>query len=225
MWFKELYEIWRSDNALTRALNDSQAMLEEANNMFSEAIRSLRRSDTNDLAFNIYEKDQMINKYQQEVRRNVLKYLAITGGLNVIPGLILASIVIDLERIGDYTKNMTDLAVRHPERLEGGRYDEDLRRIEEVVKRTFTDLLPMLKESNRRGAKQLIDETYWVVKKCDEVVNSLIGEDTGEFRTNDAVCIGLYARYLKRIQAHLLNIASSVVNPFERIGYKAEEEI
>ncbi len=225
MWFKELYEIWRSDNALTRALNDSQAMLEEANNMFSEAIRSLRRSDTNDLAFNIYEKDQMINTYQQEVRRNVLKYLAITGGLNVIPGLILASIVIDLERIGDYTKNITDLAVRHPERLEGGRYEEDLRRIEEVVKRTFTDLLPMLKESNRRGAKQLIDETYWVVKKCDEVVNSLIGEDTGEFRTNDAVCIGLYARYLKRIQAHLLNIASSVVNPFERIGYKAEGEI
>jgi phosphate uptake regulator len=104
MWFKELYEIWRSDNALTRALNDSQAMLEEASNMFSEAIRSLRRSDTNDLAFNIYEKDQMINKYQQEVRRNVLKYLAVTGGLNVIPGLILASIVIDLERIGDYTK-------------------------------------------------------------------------------------------------------------------------
>lgn len=225
MWFKELYEIWRSDNALTRALNDSQAMLEEASNMFSEAIRSLRRSDTNDLAFNIYEKDQMINRYQQEVRRNVLKYLAITGGLNVIPGLILVSIVIDLERIGDYTKNITDLAVRHPERLEGGRYEEDLRRIEEVVKRTFTNLLPMLKESNRRGAKQLIDETYWVVKKCDEVVNSLIGEDTGEFRANEAVCIGLYARHLKRIQAHLLNIASSVVNPFERIGYKAEEEI
>jgi phosphate uptake regulator len=133
-------------------------MLEETGHMFSEAIRSLRRSETNDLAFNIYEKDQMINTYQQEVRRNVLKYLAITGGLNVIPGLILASIVIDLERIGDYTKNITDLAV--PERLEGGRYEEDLRRIEEVVKYTFAHLLPMLKESNRRGAKQLIDETY-----------------------------------------------------------------
>lgn len=225
MWFKELYEIWRTDNALTRALHDSQTMLEETSHMFSEAIRSLRRSETNDLAFNVYEKDQMINKYQQEVRRNVLKYLAITGGLNVIPGLILASIVIDLERIGDYTKNITDLAVRHPERLEGGRYEEDLRRIEEVVKYTFTHLLPMLKESNRRGAKQLIDETYWVVKKCDEVVNSLIEEGRGEFRTDDAVCIGLYARYLKRIQAHLLNIASSVVNPFERIGYKAEGEI
>ena len=80
MWFKELYEIWRSDNALTRALNDSQAMLEEASNMFSEAIRSLRRSDTNDLAFNIYEKDQMINKYQQEVRRNVLKIVVKLSG-------------------------------------------------------------------------------------------------------------------------------------------------
>ena len=30
----------------------------------------------------------------------------------------------------------------------------------------------------------------------------------------------LYTRYLKRIAAHLINIASSVFNPFERIGFR-----
>jgi phosphate uptake regulator len=50
----------------------------------------------------------------------VLKHLAVTGGMNIIPGLILTSVVIDLERIGDYTKNITDLAVAHPRRLSAG---------------------------------------------------------------------------------------------------------
>ena len=33
----------------------------------------------------------------------------------------------------------------------------------------------------------------------------------------------LYVRYLKRVGAHLLNILSSVVNPFERTGYKEQD--
>ena len=37
-----------------------------------------------------------------------------------------------------------------------------------------------------------------------------------------SVAAALYIRYLKRISAHLMNIASSVVNPFERIGFKSE---
>ncbi|MFQ5539527.1 MAG: PhoU domain-containing protein [Candidatus Binatia bacterium] len=223
MWFRELYEIWRSDSSLRRALNDSHTMLEEAGNMFAEAVRSLRESDTGELRFNIYEKDQMINKYQQEVRRNVLKYLGITGGLNVIPGLILTSIVVDMERIGDYTKNIADMAVAHRRRLEGGRFENDFQKVEATVKKTFTDLVPIMKDSKRDAAKELIDNTYWVIKKCDEIVDKLIKEDMDEFRPRESVCIGLYARYLKRIQAHLLNIASSVVNPFERIGFKREE--
>jgi phosphate uptake regulator len=223
MWFRELYEIWRSDSALTRALYDSLAMLVEASDMFAEAIRSLRESDRGDLQFNIYEKDQIVNRYQQEVRRNVLKHLAVTGGMNVIPGLILASIVIDMERIGDYTKNITDMAVAHPKRLDTGRFEREFQGIERVVKDTFERLVPILRESKQREAKGLIDETYWVIKKCDEIVNALIREDASEFKPKEAVCNGLYARYLKRIQAHLLNIASSVVNPFERIGFKSEE--
>ena len=34
-----------------------------------------------------------------------------------------------------------------------------------------------------------------------------------------ASAVGLYARYLKRIAAHSRNLISSIVNPFERIGY------
>jgi hypothetical protein len=36
--------------------------------------------------------------------------------------------------------------------------------------------------------------------------------------------VALYVRYLKRVGAHLLKILSSVVNPFERIGYRQQDQ-
>jgi hypothetical protein len=37
------------------------------------------------------------------------------------------------------------------------------------------------------------------------------------------VTIALYVRFLKRVGAHLQNILSSVVNPFDRIGFHDKE--
>ena len=68
--FKELLELWRSDNLLTQALNDSHVMLESTYEMYQGSVRSLRLSDGGELEFDIYEKDRMVNRYEQEVRRN-----------------------------------------------------------------------------------------------------------------------------------------------------------
>ena len=98
--FKELIELWKTANSLTQALEDSHVMLQSTHEMFSESVKTLRHSDNADLTVDIHKMDQTINKYEQQVRRKVLKHLAITGGVNMIPGLILTSIVIDIERIG-----------------------------------------------------------------------------------------------------------------------------
>jgi len=39
-----------------------------------------------------------------------------------------------------------------------------------------------------------------------------------------AVIYTLLSRYLKRVSSHLKNIASSVVNPFPRMGFRSPEE-
>jgi hypothetical protein len=61
------------------------------------------------------------------------------------------------------------------------------------------------------------------LKRCDEIVDSIIKEENREPSSKDAAARALYTRYSKRIAAHLLNIASSVVNPFEHIGFMSEE--
>jgi hypothetical protein len=37
------------------------------------------------------------------------------------------------------------------------------------------------------------------------------------------VTTALYIRYLKRTSAHLMDIASSLANPFDRIGFREED--
>ncbi|MCH7548427.1 MAG: PhoU domain-containing protein, partial [Candidatus Krumholzibacteriota bacterium] len=76
--FRELIELWRTDNLLDQALNDTYTMLESTQEMFRESVRSLRQSDSGEMQLNVYEKDELVNKYEQKVRHKVLKHLAIT---------------------------------------------------------------------------------------------------------------------------------------------------
>jgi phosphate transport system protein len=222
--FKELIELWRSDNLLTQALNDSHTMLESTQEMFRESVGSLRRSDDGAIKMNVYDTDLLVNKYQREVRKKVLKHLAITGGTNIIPGLILTSIVIDIERLGDYTKNIMDLAVAHPRKLECATLESEIVSIETSVGELFDKAIPAVKETDKKAAQELIEGYWWILKKCDDIQTRLIQESVSGCTTGTAVTIALYSRYLKRITAHLINIVTSVVNPFEAISFYQEHD-
>lgn len=221
---REIIELWRSDNLLDQASNASYAMLESTREMYGESVRSLRLSDEGEMKLNVYDKDKEVNTYEREVRRKVLKHLAITGGQNIIPGLILTSIVIDVERIGDYTKNIMDLAVDHPKRLACGRHDEEITKIEKAVNELFNEVISVFRATKREKAKQLIKDNWWILTRCDEILEGLIREGDPSLTVGDAVATGMYVRYLKRIAAHLINTASSVVNPFESIGFHPERD-
>ena len=222
--FKELLELWRSDNLLTQALNDSHAMLESTEEMFIESVKSLRESDSGEMGMDVRKKDKIVNKYEREVRGKVLKHLAITGGAHVIPGLILTSIVIDIERIGDYTKNIKDLAIAHPKRLKCGAYEEGIREIEQGVAQLFEHASPALKKSDKATAAGLIKDNWWMLKRSDQILDDLIKEKDTSLGSGDAASTAIYTRFLKRIAAHLINMLTSVVNPFQRIGFRADEE-
>ena len=222
--FRELIELWRTDNLLDQALENTYKMLESTQEMFRESVRSLRQSDSGEMQLNVYEKDEQVNTYEKKVRQKVLKHLAITGGVNIIPGLILTSIVIDVERIGDYTKNIMDLAVAHPRKLESGKYDGEISKIESGVGELFDHVLPAFRATDKAAAKGLIDENWWMLKACDNVLDLMIKEGDPSLNVSDAVATGIYSRYLKRTTAHLINIASSVVNPFEGIGFHPEKD-
>jgi phosphate uptake regulator len=223
--FRELYELWRSDNLFDQAVKDSRQMLKNTSEMFTEAIKSLRENDNGEISHEVYEMDHVVNLYEQEVRNKITKHLAITSGANLIPGLILTSIIIDIERIGDYTKNIMDLAFAHPKRLKCGKYEKEVKKIEKECVKLFRDVIDINETSNKEAAQLLIDEKKWVTKKCDEILVELIKEERKIKSAGIAVTTALYIRYLKRIAAHLLNILTSVTSPFQKIGFLKMENI
>ncbi len=224
MRFREIYEIWRRDNSLNLALKESYEMLEKTHSMFQESVNLLRDVATARMNLNIYEEDRGINAYQIQVRRRVLRYLAIAGMVDLLPGLVLTSIVIDIERIGDYTKNITELAATYPGKLDCGRLEQRVGQIEQIVEKLFGEIRSILESSNTQAARRLIGECSRVRKDADQIIAELIKEDDESMGRAQTAAVALYVRYLKRVGAHLLNILSSVVSPFERIGYREQDQ-
>jgi phosphate transport system protein len=220
--FEKFKELFGSENLLDAAYKTTVTMIEFDYKMFDASRKTLRESDTAELPFDFKETDRKINKYEREVRRNVLTHLTVAGMQNLVPGLVLVSIVIDVERIGDYTKNIAGLAAIHPARLDGGPHESALKRMEETIELCFPAAIEVMKTHEKGRARAIMERETEVARMSDEIVSSLIVGPGPSFTTGDAVSVAMYARYLKRINAHLTNVASAIVNPFPRIGFREE---
>ncbi|MCK4858179.1 MAG: hypothetical protein KAT58_09440 [candidate division Zixibacteria bacterium] len=223
--FKTLIELFRKEeNLIEQAISESTRMIRECKFMFEESVRSLRHADTADLHIDIYEKDKTINKYQREVRRKVITHLTIVGSeQSLTAGLILTSIIIDVERMGDYSKNIVELAQAHPKRLEAGIFEETLVHIESEVTRKFDHAEKSFGDSDVELAQKLMAEHKPLSIECDRMIADIIQEKYKTLSPGEAVVLALYIRFLKRISSHLTNIVSSVANPFPRIGYREND--
>jgi phosphate uptake regulator len=220
--FKELFALFRKESALNQAFDRSREMLLTDQEMFLAAIKSLREHDDAHLEIDVYAKDQLINAYEREVRRKVFTHLTLTSDPNLHAGLVLISVVIDIERIGDLTKNIVELALKHPGRLDCGPFESDIRKIETTVKTMFSLLIAALPENDEAKAKEVMAEHWLIARSADQILDSLIYPIERTLPCCEAVTTALYVRFLKRTSAHLMNIASSVVNPFDRIGFRVD---
>ena len=218
--FKQIFELFKSDSLYVQALGECHEMLDIDLSMFKESTKSLRKSDSADINIDIFAMDKKINEFERDVRRKVMTHLALGRKEDVGSGLVLVSVVIDIERIGDYTKNIYDLAVNHPNKLNGGIVEGRLSEIEKVSFKLFEESAQAFKSQNIEKARGLMGNYKEnISSQSDSITNDIIAGKIADLTIGTASAVGLYARYLKRIAAHSRNLISSIVNPFERIGY------
>jgi phosphate uptake regulator len=217
---KKWLAIFKKDTLIDRAYKRSFEMLDITVDMYIEAKESLRKRDDNEIDLKVKEKDKEVNSYEREVRRMLFNHLAVAGTADLPSGFVLASIVIDIERIGDYAKNMVELALDHPGKLHGGEFEEMISRIEEALSDNFIQTKRCFEEENTDLALSLLEKYSWVNEACDEIVVAVVQEKDHNIKPGDAAALALYTRWLKRINSHLRNITTSVVNPFDRIGFE-----
>ena len=217
--FKEFKKLFEKKNLLDIALEHSLQMLLDVKEMYDMAVPSLRQNDVPCDPGEIQKRDKVINRYERQVRRDVYIHMVMTDNPDRYTALVLLNIIIDIERIGDYAKNIVELASWYPARLTGGRMETDLETVEQGVSDFLEKVYLVFRDSNEELARQLLEKYTGVAQICDRRIMELISCSECELSPNEAVATAAYFRFLKRINAHCITIATAVVNPFDRIGF------
>lgn len=214
--------LWKSEDLLSQAWEESFRMMVLSNEMFSASIRYLRRGEKIKTLKNLKKRDREINEFQKSVRKKVVTHFSVSQKVEDFPsGLVLLNIVVDVERLGDYTKNILDLAIHYPDPLVSEDCLNSLKEIEDDILSRFTDTLTAIEQQDEKLAKKLLKSYRKSFSNIsDKIVNDGISGKQGYKDQKEAASVTLYARYLKRVGGHLKNITTTMLNPYEEIGYR-----
>jgi phosphate uptake regulator len=162
--------------------------------------------------------DREINVAQMEVRRALMMHASVTGSIDLPLVLAYMSVVKDAERIGDYAKNLYDLAMYGVDFETADDY-EDLERYHQAVGQLIDDAADVFASRDAEQAQRLLDKADGFLKEYDRLTKAAY---RSEGPASDAVARALYYRYLKRITAHVMNLITSLVMPIDRLDYYDE---
>ncbi|MEE8466985.1 MAG: PhoU domain-containing protein [Planctomycetota bacterium] len=189
-------------------------MLADGRHIFDAAANCvLGGGDPEVIRENLYRTDKRINLTEQRIRREIVVHGSIHGSATFPALLVMMSLVKDAERIGDYAKNLFELAVMRPDL---GPADE-LRKLVEVKDQVSSMLVRaqgLFETQNQEAAKEFLIENDRLQKYCDAEVERLIRTE-GE---NAAVRVLLH-RYIKRVTGHAGNVVTSIVMPVDKLDY------
>lgn len=163
--------------------------------------------------------DQKVNRLEREIRRDLAIHASVFGGIDTPAVLLYMSIVKDVERVGDYAKNLLDLA------LDGANFSQvtdadDWRALGTEISQYIADSGAVFKTREGERARRMLTRGGQLLDSFDEGVSGLVqAEDPGV----QAVARALAYRYLKRVVAHLMNLLSAVIMPLDSIDFFYED--
>ena len=171
----------------------------------------------------IYQEDRQVNMLERRIRKLVVAHLSIPSNRASVPYcLILMSVVKDVERLGDYAKNLSEVVDIHPGPLPDDDIVRELQEIRVGVERSFHSASEVFATSDREKALELILAGRELAHRTDALLTKVA---QGPYDAGTATALALGARYYKRIGGHVLNVLTSVVMPVHKVDYYDEDEV
>lgn len=216
--FEKLRWLWRGDAPLTKQYSEFSKMLDLDRDLYQVVMEAMQTGgDLKELEETIYRGDIQINKLERKIRKQLVTHLSVNPGPEVNGCLILMSIVKDAERLGDLCKNLFESAVLWGAPISKLNHAATVNEFQLYVVEVFDSTIKSFRNEDDTLAAEIIqDEVKWN-KRFDSFLWELAASDVP---TREAVSTTLIVRTLKRLQAHLANIASSVVMPLHRIDHR-----
>ena len=209
-------------DALTKnpLLEGAYGRMDEINRITQEMfILSMRvLVDRKNSPREVQMKDKMVNSIVEDIRKKVFEYLSVTTSPNIHGGLVLISLVIDYERIGDYAK---DIALMRQEFDFDGDFDPGLKdrmeRMEDLISLMFLESHKAMEEAKGKYPTTVTHLEEQLKVEYEGLKRYIASNDLDQPEVLTAL---VSARIMKRIAAHHDNIASSSVRPFPKLGFK-----
>ncbi len=222
MWFLKKNE---QISLVKLAYQETITMMELGHQMFKMVTEVLIEDTKQGKLDKIQKMDKKINRYHRDVRKKIYEHLSISHGKDLFESLVILIAVDDSERIGDYNKNIAELIEMMPKRTNFSEYDKIFKNIWNTTDNYFVKTLQAYKNDDEKLASELLKEYTENAEKCEKLIRDIMLADKKATEVRkDYIVLLLLMRYFKRLNAHLKNIASTVVNPFHRIGYSPKKK-
>jgi phosphate transport system protein len=196
-----------------------QEMLHTCGEVLRLAISAFEpETSAKEIGPRVRETDRKVNKTERSIRRDLVVHVSVQAGADLPLVLVYMSIIKDIERIGDYAKNIWDVAVA----LEDG--GPDLSMMDPLFERTIA----LVSEISDAYVSRDTDRATALLNRCDgwldEYDANVDALMVSDLPSTVGVPQALLNRHLKRVTAHLMNVLTSVVMPFDRLDYWDEDK-
>ena len=167
----------------------------------------------------LYNTDKAINELHREVRREMIIHSAVNSRNLDIP-LLLSYMTMskDIERIGDYCKNLFEIAETGNSFAKGDDLDTYME-LKNDIGKLIVYLQSCLNLDDESKVQDLITLGSSLNNDLDEEITALL-EDKEKIQY--PVATTLFYRYLKRIVSHIINAATAIIMPTDQIDYLDE---
>ncbi|MDP7040583.1 MAG: PhoU domain-containing protein [Myxococcota bacterium] len=216
--FEWLKSLGQQDEGLEQIQNEFLQMLEDGRHIFDASSNALLGGTNPSVIHDdLFDTDKRINKTEQLIRRQMVVHGSIHGSQTFPALLVFMSLTKDAERIGDFAKNLYELASWGPY-LGNQETKNEMATLKNRISKLLIKARHLYEEQDTQGARAFLNEVDEHKRLCDQKVQEFMGIKD----ENMSGCVLTY-RFYKRILSHLSNIISSVIMPVDKLGYRPEK--
>ncbi|MCH2594377.1 MAG: hypothetical protein MKZ95_00975 [Pirellulales bacterium] len=204
---------------LTSGMQRMQAefgqMLDAGRHIFDSAANAfLGGTNLEVIRKDLFATDKLINHAEQQIRREIVVHTTVHGPSSFPQCLVLMCIVKDAERVGDYAKNIFDLAEISPQEPTG-EYKDDLIDLKDRISNLMANCRKVFDKNDEMAAKEYIAVAELIEDHCDKKISEFVTTGNRELSATYALAY----RYFKRVASHSLNVLTSIVQPLDKLDY------
>ena len=218
--FGTLRKLLRGESLIRHCYDETGTMFELVARLYDQAIAYLLDQDTPSI--DIHKEDKRVNHLEMQIRGDILRHFAINPQVEVSSALVLSFVIGYVERVGDYAKNIEELAQMYRRPLREAPSAQPLVAIAERVGLNIRRTRQAFANEDKTLAIDIIRDHKRVRKVCNQCLEAAFQAE--DISREDLVC-AMLARYLKRISAGLKNVCTALVAPYDQVGYTRQLEL